>query len=307
MTPTELAAAAVVLLPPDAIEEDPNQPRRFFEPKAVEELARSIESTAQDSAKPWIDGLLHPVVAYPIEVHDDADVPAYRLLVGARRLRAYRLREWPVIPTRVVEAPNSPAHGLIIQLAENSAREDTSLWEDARAVRNALDAWLDENPDGKIKDFAEVCGHSASWVSRQLSVTKAKGLARKAVVEGHIQRAEAMRLFSKMPERLQQDLLHHARVNKTPISAGLIRQHAPPPKSRRRSARPTKAESETTTASQSPPAKKRPKRDGIRLRLRFFQVRYLLTALNAPAPEENRDLLQALVKALPKEAPPPAS
>lgn len=295
-SPRPTPDSAVVYLPLDAVAEDPDQPRRTFEPKAVEELARSIESTVPGSERPWIDGLLHPVVVYPLAVHDDEDRPAYRLLVGARRFRAYQLRGWPEIPARIVDRPVSRAQMLLMQIAENNARENTSLWEDALALRAALEAWQQESPKGTRKEFARLCGRSGSWLSQTLRVTDVTGLARKAVVEGHVQHAETLRLFQKMPRELQESLLKLARVHRTPITAGLLRQHAP---QKRKKAAPQAATDSPGRAAEGSFGPRR-----VQIWLAPDQIRTLLGTLGAPLPELEWDLPGALLDALTEETPP---
>lgn len=287
MTSMASPDSAVVYLPLAAITEDPDQPRKIFDPRAVEDLARSIESAVSESEQPWIDGLLHPIVVYPLLCHDDKNEPAYRILAGARRYRAYKLRQWPEIPARVIERPSSRAQLLLLQMAENNARENTSLWEDSIALRAALEAWTDENPQGTRQEFARLCGRSASWLSHQLRVTEATGLAHKAVRDGHIQHAETLRLFQKMPEELQYSLLKHARVHKATITAGLLRQHIPQKASR------SLAVPSTAEASQ--------KQRKIQIRLTSLQIRRLLSRLGVEVPDGEESLPGALVQALTEE------
>ncbi|MFN7961954.1 MAG: ParB/RepB/Spo0J family partition protein [Thermoanaerobaculia bacterium] len=215
------------LLPLAELEEDPNQPRRHFEPAELEELADSVEDVAGDSATPWRDGLLHPIVVYPSPGYlEGAPGGRYRILVGGRRFRAYQLRGWGEIPARIVEAPASVARTLMTQLGENLARAGTSLLEDALAVERAFAAWQDEHPQGRAKDFAAQFGRSPSWVSQHLAVAKATGLPRQAAQEGLLRHGEALRLFSLLPVELQRQLLFRARGNGTVLTVPVLRAAA---------------------------------------------------------------------------------
>jgi len=215
------------LLPLAELEEDPNQPRRHFEPAELEELADSVEDVAGDSATPWRDGLLHPIVVYPSPGYlEGAPGGRYRILVGGRRFRAYQLRGWGEIPARIVEAPASVARTLMTQLGENLARAGTSLLEDALAVERAFAAWQDEHPQGRAKEFAAQFGRSPSWVSQHLAVAKATGLPRQAAQEGLLRHGEALRLFSLLPVELQRQLLFRARCNGTVLTVPVLRAAA---------------------------------------------------------------------------------
>ena len=61
----------------DQVEEDPDQPRQAFDPEALEQLAASIRMV----------GVLQPIAVRPLTGD------RYRLVYGARRLRAARMVE----------------------------------------------------------------------------------------------------------------------------------------------------------------------------------------------------------------------
>lgn len=296
----------VELLSPDDIEEDPAQPRQSFSTESLAELAHNIEDTADGSEAPWIDGLLHPVVVYPHPEHQEgSEGPRYRLLAGARRLRAYRLREWPAIPAQVRDSPSSAARTLLTQLNENEGREGVSLWETAQAVKRAWKAWRGEHPGGQRKHFAEEFGRSASWVSQHLAVARARGLARQALEEDLLRHTEAHRLFAKLPPEEQRRLLLEARKSRSVISLKTVRllleaERARPKKGQRRPAAPG---AETRPGGR--PADRPGGRDLITLRLTARQARLLLTALGVPPPEEDRALTAALIHTLSHDPAPP--
>lgn len=216
LDPTALGFQVLAL---SEIEEDPNQPRKFFEDAALEALARSIEDTAAGSATPWLHGLLHPIVVTQSPAwREGCDGAPYRLLVGARRYRAYRRRGWPVIPVRIVEAPASPARRLMTQMNENDARVNTTLWEDATAVASAFAGWMIEHPKGRAREFAIAHGRSSAWVSQHLWIAKADGITRQALQEDLIRHGEVARLFTRLSVDEQRALLLEARAEETPIN-----------------------------------------------------------------------------------------
>ncbi len=285
-----------LVLPVASIEEDPNQPRRSFDVEALQALADNVEDTAEGSARPWIDGLLHPVVVYRSPGWEEGGPgKPYRLLVGGRRLKAYQLRGWTEIPARVVEAPSSVARTLMTQLNENLGRESTSLWEDALAVDRALQAWRDEHPGGLVKQFAAEFGRSPSWVSQHLGVARATGLSKVALTEGLIRHGEAFRLFAQLGIDAQRQLLYRARKNGTQITAALVREAT--------SAASTAA-SETTQgegqADAAPGTRTEPSipARSITVQLAPDELRFLLSQLGNEPPAEDEALAGALLQTL---------
>jgi ParB family chromosome partitioning protein len=103
----------------DHVEPNPNQPRKSFESKALEELTASIRSS----------GVIQPVVVRRV-----AD--GYQLIAGERRWRAARQAGLERIPAIVREATD--AESLELALVENLLREDLNPIEEAEAYRSLL-------------------------------------------------------------------------------------------------------------------------------------------------------------------------
>lgn len=293
------------LVPLSEIEEDPNQPRQIFDRAGLEDLAAKIEMAANGSETPWRDGLFHPILVYLSPAwHEGSEAPKYRILAGARRFRAYLLRNWPAVPARVVDPPTSVAITIRTQLDENHGRAGTSLWEDSIAVRRAFEAWKAENPEGTVREFAQAFGRSRAWISQRLSVARAEGLAKQALVEGHIQYSEAYRLFVQLPFEAQRQLLTRAKSLAEPISLPLVRQlqaqlgKKVPERGGTGSGVATDpaagAAAQQIEPKDLPPATER----RLLLRLRPSDIRYLLWALNVSPPEDETALISALEKAL---------
>jgi ParB family chromosome partitioning protein len=294
-------------IPLGQIEEDPNQPRKRFPADSLEELAANIEDTAGGSETPWLSGLLHPVVVYPNPAfagEGETSTPRYRLFVGARRLRAFRHRGWPVIPARIVESPTSAARTIMTQLNENAGREATSLYEDARAVADAFAAWQAEHPDSTQQDFADAFGRSKYYVSRHLKVAEASGIALQALEEGHLNHTEAYRLFLRLPIRVQSTLLRSARRGQSPVSAGRIKAALRDLEREKAAATqpepPASAEVAAPSPPPTPPASRNasPSREQLRILLSPAELRRILAALGAKAPKRDADLADALKTAL---------
>lgn len=131
----------------DQIEEDPNQPRTSFDEGELEQLAETIR----------LYGVLTPIGVRKLEGD------RYRLVYGARRLRASRLAGQTRIPTTIL--PEDKA-GLAVQVIENQARANLSN-RDLAAVVNRLFA------EGmKVKQIAAICSLKEYQVAAYRSVER---------------------------------------------------------------------------------------------------------------------------------------
>ncbi|MEU6147637.1 ParB/RepB/Spo0J family partition protein [Streptomyces sp. NPDC047081] len=97
---------------------NPDQPRKFFSPEALDELTGSIKE----------NGLLQPVVVRPVE---GAKVP-YMLIAGERRWRACQAAGLEVIPAKVIEGATEE-EAYVLSIAENVNRSDMTIMEEAGA------------------------------------------------------------------------------------------------------------------------------------------------------------------------------
>jgi len=118
----ELAASGRLrTIPLDAIDPNPDQPRKHFDQAKLKHLADSVRER----------GILQPPV-----VRDLGD-GRYQLIAGERRTRAARLAELTEI--EVILAETDRAGSLQDALLENVAREDLSPIEKARAYASLVD------------------------------------------------------------------------------------------------------------------------------------------------------------------------
>jgi ParB family chromosome partitioning protein len=102
-------------LPVQAIEPNLSQPRRYFDERALEELAGSVRER----------GVLQPVLVRPLANSK------YQLVAGERRWRAAQIAGLETIPALV--SPYDDLAALEAGLIENMAREDLNPMEEARA------------------------------------------------------------------------------------------------------------------------------------------------------------------------------
>jgi ParB family transcriptional regulator, chromosome partitioning protein len=108
-------------LPIEAIFPNPNQPRRVFEPQALEELAESIRQK----------GVIQPLIVRPSE---DG---RYEIVAGERRWRAAQAANLHELP--VVIRDFSDSEMLEIAIIENIQRADLNAIDEAQAYRQLMD------------------------------------------------------------------------------------------------------------------------------------------------------------------------
>jgi ParB family chromosome partitioning protein len=130
----------LVELPVDAIQPNPNQPRKAFSSEALKELSTSIKAS----------GVIQPVVVRRLG-------QGYQLVVGERRWRAARQAGLERIPAVVRETTD--AESLEIALVENLLREDLNPMEEAEAYQRLLSefSWTQEELAGRVgKDRSSI-------------------------------------------------------------------------------------------------------------------------------------------------------
>ena len=98
---------------------NPNQPRKFFDEKALEELTASIRQY----------GLINPLT-----VRETGE--GYELIAGERRLRASRGAGLHTVPCYVL--PSSDQDSSVLALAENLQRQDLDFYEEAQGIARLI-------------------------------------------------------------------------------------------------------------------------------------------------------------------------
>lgn len=114
----------VISIPVAAIRVSPYQPRRTFDDKALEELARSIKAS----------GVMQPILVRPVQ--PAAGEIQFELIAGERRWRAAQRAGLSGLPAIVRELSNSTAAEWA--LVENVQREDLNPMDRAFALRSLL-------------------------------------------------------------------------------------------------------------------------------------------------------------------------
>lgn len=109
----------IISLPLYMIAPNPNQPRSYFDPAAMEELKSSILEY----------GLIQPITVRRRNGE-------YELIAGERRFRAAQMAGLETIPAVVIEADNDKS--AILALLENLQREDLSFFEIAESYKSLI-------------------------------------------------------------------------------------------------------------------------------------------------------------------------
>jgi ParB family chromosome partitioning protein len=161
---------------------NPQQPRRRFSEKSLEELADSIRS----------QGLLQPLLVRPLR----GSPGKYEIVAGERRWRASQraaLLEVPVIIRHF-----SDLETLAAALIENLQREDLKPLEEAQALQR-----LKEEFGLSQEELAARLGRSRSTIANSLRLLSLPEETRKDVDEGRLTSGHARALLSVSNERAQ--------------------------------------------------------------------------------------------------------
>ncbi len=163
---------ALLMLPVEAIERNPNQPRKRFEEAKLEELAASIRA--------------HGIVE-PILVRKEGG--RYRIVAGERRWRAAQRAGLREVPAVVREASEREAFELA--LVENLQRADLNAIEEAEAYEVLI-----EEHRLTQEQIAERVGKDRSSVANALRLLRLPEDVRDLVRGGQLDMGHARALLS---------------------------------------------------------------------------------------------------------------
>ena len=161
--PSTSASSGSLELDIDQIKTSLYQPRKWFEPSALQDLAQSIKN----------QGLLQPIVVRPIAQG------GYELIAGERRWRAAQLAGLTKIP--VINKQVSDREASAIALVENIQREDLNALEEAvglERLRNEFELTQQE--------VADVVGKSRAAIANSLRLLSLGSIARELLEDGKL-------------------------------------------------------------------------------------------------------------------------
>lgn len=175
--PKRVAGKILLQLAVEAIEPNPDQPRKTFRPEHLKELADSIRA----------QGLLQPVIVTPIGPVETAT--RFQLVAGERRLRAARLAGLTLIPALVQEIPKNLS--LEVALIENLQREDLNPIEAANAFGRLADEF-----DLTHEEIAQRTGKDRATITNFLRLLRLPAEVKILVSEGKLSMGHAKALLS---------------------------------------------------------------------------------------------------------------
>lgn len=164
-------------VPIDRVRRGRYQPRRHFDPDALQELADSIAS----------QGMVQPVVVRPV-------TDGYELVAGERRWRAAQLAGIQEMPAVVRELDDQAAAA--VSLIENIQREDLNPLEEARAMSRLVDDFGLTH-----QEVASAVGRSRAAVSNLLRLQELDDQVKELVETGRLEMGHARALLGLRGER----------------------------------------------------------------------------------------------------------
>lgn len=196
------------------IEPNREQPRKEFDPAALQELADSIAQ----------HGILQPLLLRPLIGG------GYRIVAGERRWRAARMAGLSEVPAVIREM--SDAEEMLFALIENLQREDLTPIEEAKGYRTLM-----EMQDFTQEDVARAVGKSRPAVTNAMRLLNLPEDIQQMLEAGEITAGHARTLLSFPDEEGMRQGAAKAKAGASvrELEALAKRAGAPAPESHRRS------------------------------------------------------------------------
>lgn len=145
---TYMETGRVVFLPAQAIRPNPAQPRKIFDPQALDELSASIRA----------HGILQPLSVRRMG-------NSYQLIAGERRLRAAQMAGITDIPCIIMQMDDKESG--MAAMVENLQRQDLDYIEEAAAISRLLQDFAMSQ-----EQAARLLGKSQSAIANKLRLLK---------------------------------------------------------------------------------------------------------------------------------------
>ena len=145
---TYMETGRVVFIPAGKIQPNPAQPRKFFTPEALEELAESIRR----------HGILQPLSVRRVGNN-------YELIAGERRLRAALLADLTDVPCIIMNMDDRESG--TAALVENIQRQELDFVEEAWGISHLMSAYSLSQ-----EQVARLLGKSQSAVANKLRLLR---------------------------------------------------------------------------------------------------------------------------------------
>lgn len=171
----------IVNIPLELIRPNPNQPRKYFDSTALEELACSIREYG---------------VIQPITVRRNG--AEYEIIAGERRFRASESIGVETIPAIVIHADDNKS--AILALLENLQREDLCFFEVAEGYQNLI-----REQGMTQEDLARKIGKSQSTIANKIRLLKLPPMVKRLVREYGLTERHARALLHLTDEQKQME------------------------------------------------------------------------------------------------------
>lgn len=202
----------ILSLPLDQIRPNPDQPRRTFDPQALEELADSIRAL----------GILQPLSVRQTDC-------GWELVAGERRLRAAAMAGLDRIPCLPVSADSQSSS--VLALVENLQRQDLDFLEEALALDKLMRTYCLSQDE-----VARRIGKSQSAVANKLRLLRLplkvlQALQDNGLTERHARALLRLEHDHRLEHAVAQITAGHFTVAKTEQYVnGLLASNKPRPK-----------------------------------------------------------------------------
>ncbi len=175
-------ASGVVELKITELESNKNQPRRYFDDQALQELADSIKE----------HGIVQPIIVRKLE-------DSYQIVAGERRWRAARIAGLKAVPVIIKDYTNTQV--MEIALIENLQRQDLNSIEEAVAYKSLI-----EEHDMTQEQISERIGKSRSAIANTMRLLNLPEIIRKMIIEGKISAGHARALLAIEDKKRQLEI-----------------------------------------------------------------------------------------------------
>ena len=172
---TETPKEEIVEIKLDELRSNPYQPRKVFDPVALQELADSIRQ----------HGVFQPIIV-------KKSIKGYEIIAGERRVKASRMAGLDTVPAIVREFNDTEM--MEIALLENLQREDLNAIEEASAYVKIMEA-----KGLTHEELAKVLGKSQSYVTNMIGLLRLPDEIKNLVVDNKLSMTHA-RILSKMSD-----------------------------------------------------------------------------------------------------------
>ncbi len=166
---------------------DPQQPRQFFDDRALAELADSIK----------VHGIIQPILVRPHKTIPDH----FEIVAGERRWRAAQKAQLHEVPVVIRELDDAVA--LQIALIENLQRQDLNAVEEAKGYVRLMEEFTYSQ-----EDVAEVVGKSRSYVANLVRLLQLPASVQTMVAKNELSAGHARALINATnPALLAQEVI----------------------------------------------------------------------------------------------------